>query len=171
MDTLFSLERNLPQGFLYQADFLSKEEQNFLLHEISKVPLRTFIFQGFEAKRKVKSFGYDYRFDKRSLTQGEQIPPSFQPLIKKVADFLSIDPAEFAELLLTEYPIGSVINWHRDAPPFELIAGISLGADCSFRLRPYEKERQSRSSIISLPVKRASLYVVLPPIGTLSILA
>jgi alkylated DNA repair dioxygenase AlkB len=70
-------------------------------------------------------------------------------------------PSEnFAELLLTEYPEGSVINWHRDAPPFGLIAGISLLSDCTFRLRPHDKAKQNRRSIISLPVRRRSLYII-----------
>jgi len=52
--------------------------------------------------------------------------------------------------LVTEYPEGSVINWHRDAPPFDVIAGISLLPDCTFRLRPQEKLKQGRGSVISL---------------------
>jgi alkylated DNA repair dioxygenase AlkB len=163
MDILFPAELKLPEGFFYQPDFLTEKEERDLLHEISGIRLHTFLFQGFEAKRKVKSFGYDYSFDKKSLSEGESIPSVFHPIIKKVADLLSLATSDFAELLLTEYPIGSVINWHRDAPPFELIAGISLRSDCTFRLRPQEKAKQSRSSIISFPVKRRSLYVMQGP--------
>ena len=46
--------------------------------------------------------------------------------LKQVAKHLSIAKSKFAELLVTEYPVGSVINWHRDVPQFDLIAGISL---------------------------------------------
>lgn len=66
---------------------------------------------------------------------------------------MSVTQDAFAELLITEYPVGSVINWHRDAPPFDLIAGISLMADCTFRLRPNDKAKQTRASVISFPVK------------------
>jgi alkylated DNA repair dioxygenase AlkB len=82
------------------------------------------------------------------------------PLLEKTASFLSLDSRAFAELLVTGYPTGSVINWHRDAPPFDLIAGISLLADCTFRLRPYDKAKQGRGNIISVPVRRRSLYVM-----------
>jgi alkylated DNA repair dioxygenase AlkB len=61
---------------------------------------------------------------------------------------------------LTEYPVGAVINWHRDAPPFDIIAGISLHSDCVFKLRPYDKAKQGRRSVISIPVKRRSLYII-----------
>ena len=67
---------------------------------------------------------------------------------------------DFAELLVTEYPVGSVINWHRDAPPFDIIAGISFQSDCIFRLRPHDKMKQNRKSIISFPVRRRSLYMM-----------
>jgi alkylated DNA repair dioxygenase AlkB len=65
-----------------------------------------------------------------------------------------------AELLVTEYPSGSVINWHRDAPPFNVIAGVSLQTSCTFRLRPYDKTKQKRSALISFPVTPRSLYIM-----------
>jgi alkylated DNA repair dioxygenase AlkB len=125
--------------------------------------LHTFLFQGFEAKRKVASFGYDWSFEKRILSKGKDIPSVFDSLINKVAMYLNIDRNQFAELLVTEYPIGSVINWHRDAPPFDIIAGISLASDCTFKLRPHDKSKQGRGSVISLPVRRRSLYLMQGP--------
>ncbi|HUR12509.1 MAG TPA: alpha-ketoglutarate-dependent dioxygenase AlkB [Flavitalea sp.] len=126
---------------------------------IRGIEFHTFLFQGFEAKRRVASFGYDYSFEKKTLSRGREIPPEFELLIKNVALTGKVQE-DFAELLVTEYPIGSVINWHRDAPPFDLIAGVSLLADCTFRLRPHDKSKQGRGSIISVPVKRRSLYLM-----------
>jgi alkylated DNA repair dioxygenase AlkB len=160
MNTLFPLEDTRPEGFIYHENFISAEEEQQLVNEIKKIELHTFIFQGHEAKRKVASFGYDYSFTDGTLKKGKDIPEVFHSLIKKVAHKLSLPEEEIAELLVTEYPVGSVINWHRDAPPFDLIAGISLLADCNFRLRPYEKEKQIRSNTISYNVKRRSLYVM-----------
>jgi alkylated DNA repair dioxygenase AlkB len=122
--------------------------------------LHTFQFQGHDAKRRVASFGNDWSFDKQQLSKGKSIPELFQWLVERVGQKLSVSPSAFAELLVTEYPVGSVINWHRDAPPFELIAGISLGADCLFKLRPYENEKQTRQAMFSIPVKRRSLYIM-----------
>jgi alkylated DNA repair dioxygenase AlkB len=81
-------------------------------------------------------------------------------LIGKVGDQLSINADAFAELLLTEYPVDSVINWHRDAPPFDIIVGISLMSDCIFRFRPYNKLIRNRKAIISIPLQRRSLYLM-----------
>ena len=160
MNTLFPTGPVFPEGFSYIPDFISHEEEITLCYEISSMELKTFQFQGYEAKRKVASFGYDYSFQNQQLSKGKDIPTVFNPLIEKIARHLCRDTEAFAEFLVTEYPVGAVINWHRDAPSFYLIAGISLNADCNFRLRPYEKSKQTRSSIISLPVKRRSLYVM-----------
>jgi alkylated DNA repair dioxygenase AlkB len=163
MNTLFPIGPIFPKGFAYFPDFLTPLEELELVKEISNVELHTFHFQGFEAKRKVASFGYDYSFEKKALSKGKEIPPVFHWLIGKVAAHISLDKNDIAELLVTEYPIGSVINWHRDAFPFDLIAGISLLADCTFRLRPHDKTKQGRNSIISFPVQKRSLYVMEGP--------
>ena len=156
---LFPLNSPIPAGFSYVLDFLSEAEENRLLHSISKHDLHPLLFQGFEAKRKVISFGYDYSFDRRTLTKGKPIPADFQWLLEKAAAQLGFNNY-FTELLITEYPPGAVINWHRDAPPFDIIAGISLLSECTFRFRPFDKKMQNRKSIISIPLPRRSLYLM-----------
>src|SRR3954451_2574542 len=131
-----------------------------LLNEIAKVELHSMEYHGYKANRKVASFGYDYNYENNKLTKGKDIPAAFDFLFEKVAKHLSIAKSKFAELLVTEYPVGSVINWHRDVPQFDLIAGISLMSNCTFRLRPYDKAKQTRTSVISFPVQRRSLYVM-----------
>lgn len=163
MNTLFALEPVPPEGFRYFPDFIDAEEERFLVEAIKQMQLHTFQFQGYAAKRKVASFGQDWSFEHRRLSRGKDIPAAFHPLMLKVAQHLYISSEAFAELLVTEYPQHSVINWHRDAPPFDLIAGISLLADCTFRLRPHEKAQQGRGSIVSLPVARRSLYTMQGP--------
>jgi alkylated DNA repair dioxygenase AlkB len=160
MNELFPIERKLPEGFTYYENFISIEEERTLLDTIRNIDLKPMLFQGFEAKRKVASFGFDYSFDKGQLTKGKEIPTEFDWLISNVGKHLNIQGSAFAELLVTEYPAGSVINWHRDAPPFDIIAGISLASTCIFKLRPYEKARQNRKAIVSMEVAPRSLYVM-----------
>ena len=157
MLTLFPTGPVLPEGFSYTPSFLAKEEEQQLLQLIGGIELRSFVFQGYEARRKAANFGLDWSFEKRTLSKGKEIPAGFRGLIEKVAVQLSLRPEDFAELLILEYPVGAVINWHRDAPPFDLIIGISLLSDCTFRLRPHDKAKQSRKSIVSVPVRRRSL--------------
>jgi alkylated DNA repair dioxygenase AlkB len=160
MLTLFDQPPVLPDGFYYYPDFINQEEERQLLALVQQIELHAMVFQGYKAKRKVASFGYDYNFSTRKLTKGIPIPETFDQVIDRVAEQLIIDRDQIAELLVTEYPVGSVINWHRDAPPFESIAGLSLAAGCIFKLRPYDQSLRSRRSIVSLPVKQRSLYIM-----------
>lgn len=160
MLSLFPPENIYPPGFRYEPEFISRGEEQELITVIQTISLHPMQFQGYEAKRKVASFGYDWSFEKRVLSKGKEIPPAFNWLIEKLAQKIAVKEENIAELLLTEYPPGSVINWHRDAPPFALIAGISLQSDCTFKLRPHEKEKQTRKATISFTVKRRSLYVM-----------
>jgi alkylated DNA repair dioxygenase AlkB len=161
MELLFKIPApKFPVGFSYYPEFINEQEELDLLKYISTLPLHSFQFHGFEAKRKVASFGFDYSFEKRSLTKGKPIPSVFDPLVSKVANKLHIRADDFVELLVTQYPIGAVINWHRDAFPFEVIAGISLSSSCIFRLRPHDQEKRKRSSLLTFPVERRSMYVM-----------
>lgn len=155
-----NLPGNIPEGFLYYPDFISTKEEDDLLKIISSIELRTFIFQGYTAKRRIASFGYNYSFDNRKLSKGVPIPAEFNSLIGMVAVTAGIPAVDFSEVLITEYPEGSVINWHRDAPPFDIIAGVSLLSDCRFKLRPHDKKLQARQSLISFTVNRRSLYIM-----------
>jgi alkylated DNA repair dioxygenase AlkB len=157
---LFPEQERYPEGFMYRPEFISQDEEASLLKIIRTVALHPFNYRGFEAKRLVASFGFDYSFDNGKLTRGKDIPVDFVPLVRKVAAFIGFPTEDFVELLITEYPPSAVINWHRDAPPFDVIAGISLLSSCTFRLRPHEKSRQGRGSIISVNVAPRSLYIL-----------
>jgi alkylated DNA repair dioxygenase AlkB len=160
MNSLFPIEPTYPHGFTYLDDFISKDEEELLLEQIYQTELHEFVFRGFTANRKVASFGYDYSFESGRLIKGKEIPSAYNFLIEKVSNHLQLKPSDFAELLVIEYPEKCVMNWHRDAPPFGIIAGISLLSDCTFRFRPQEKSKQTRASVISFPVKRRSLYIM-----------
>ena len=160
MPALFPILPGLPEGFHYFPEFITETEEEELVRLIQNYPLKNMIFQGFEARRKVLSFGHDYHFDTRKLSQGTPIPAEFKPVISKAALALNMPAEKFAKVLLTEYATGTVINWHRDAPPFEKIAGISLLSDCTFKLRPYDKQLQNREATRKFTVRRRSLYLI-----------
>lgn len=146
MSTLFPVEPVFPPGFTYHESFTSPAEEKELVQLSQAQAPAPMNFHGFEAKRKVASFGYDYSFEKRTLSKGKDIPAGFEFLLNRVSATFNIAAERIAELLVTEYPPGSVINWHRDAPPFDIIIGISLAADCVFRFRPHEKSLQGRDT-------------------------
>jgi alkylated DNA repair dioxygenase AlkB len=160
MNTLFDIGPVLPPGFNYSPAFINEAEEMQLVKTIGQFDLQNMKFHEYEAKRKVMSFGHGWSFTEQRLKEGDPIPAAFDFLVERIAGHLHIPKGSIAQFLITEYPPGSVINWHRDAPPFETIVGISLLADCIFKLRPHEKEKQVRSGTISLPVQRRSIYTM-----------
>ena len=156
MADLFDIPPSFPPGFYYYPEFISAAEEDALLETVRGMELPAFRYEGYTAKRRTASFGFDFHFSTGQLTEGKPIPAVFRAIMAKTAGMAGLPPEAFKELLVTQYPPGSVINWHRDAPPFRLIAGISLQADCQFRLRPYGL----RKPLLSFPVARRSLYVM-----------
>jgi hypothetical protein len=68
-----SLER-FPEGFSYEEEILTAEEERALLQAVAGLPLKAFEFQGFQGKRRVVSFGLHYDFNTRGLGSAEAIP-------------------------------------------------------------------------------------------------
>ena len=48
--------------------------------------------------------------------------------------------------LINEYPSGAPIGWHRDAPQYGIVAGISLLSSCRMKFRPYVRPSRRSSS-------------------------
>jgi alkylated DNA repair dioxygenase AlkB len=48
--------------------------------------------------------------------------------------------------LINEYPPGAPIGWHRDAPQYGIVAGVSLLAACRMKFRPYRRPGQAPSN-------------------------
>ena len=46
---------------------------------------------------------------------------------------------------MTEYRPGAGIGWHRDAPPFGIVAGVSLAGTCRMRFQTRGRLRQGYS--------------------------
>src|SRR5574337_568468 len=99
MNTLFPTAPELPHGFIYQENFITGEEENDLLQIIATISLKPMIFHGYEAKRRIASFGYEWSFEKRELSKGKPIPKPFEPLIEKTARLFSFSKDALAELL------------------------------------------------------------------------
>jgi hypothetical protein len=86
------MPENIPEGFEYYPDFLSEQEENDLLNIISAYELETFVFQGYTAKRKVASFGFNYSFDNRKLSEVRPVSEEFRFLIAKAAEAVHLSP-------------------------------------------------------------------------------
>jgi alkylated DNA repair dioxygenase AlkB len=129
---LFDAE--VPSGFLYRSDFLTPDEEAVLAGEIARIEFSTFEMRGAVARRRVAFFGESYDAV-RAVTAA--IPAFLMPLREMVAWWANVDGGAFVMALINEYTPGSPIGWHRDAPQYDLVAGVSLLSPCRMRFRPY----------------------------------
>lgn len=148
----------MPEGLLYQLDFLSQEDEAGLLTEISALPLEEAKYKAFTAKRRTASFGSSYDFETNELGPAPGIPPFLFPLRAKVAALAKVEKARFEHALVTEYRPGTELGWHRDVGEFEIVVGVSLAGLCRMRFRRYPPEK--RAKIFTLDLEPRSVYVL-----------
>ena len=160
---LFGAGPVLPEGFRYQPNLVSREEEEGLLEHIRELPFREFEFQGFTGKRRVVSYGWRYDFNDRLLHKVDDMPPFLLPLRDVAARFAGLQPAELQHVLVTEYQAGAGIGWHRDRAVFGDVVGISLHAPCRFRLRRKDGGKWERAAITAEP---RSAYLLRGPSRT-----
>ena len=159
---------NLPEGFLYREDFLSEQEEADLLHAIRSLPLRDFDFHGYTAKRRVLEYGLEYDFSTRQATRTQPFPGFLLDVKARAAEFAGLASDMLVEGIVIEYPPGAPIGWHRDAPQFGTVVGISLASRARMRFKPYvspksKSEISSRSKPLSILLEPRSIYVMRGP--------
>ncbi len=160
---LFGGGSTLPEGFRYQPDILTLEEERGLLERLRALPFKAFQFQGYVGKRRVVSFGWQYDFNERVLRKADDMPPFLLSLRETAADFAGMSPSQLQQVLVTEYDAGAGIGWHRDKAVFGEVIGISLLSSCRFRLRRRAGTAWERASLTAEP---RSAYLLRGPSRT-----
>ncbi len=64
-----------------------------------------------------------------------------------------------AHALITEYQEGTPIGWHRDAPHFDIVVGVSQAGPCVMRFRP-RGIKPDRNNVVTLELAPRSAYVM-----------
>lgn len=149
-----------PEGFRYRPDFLARDEEQSIAGELAQLTLHQVIMHGQAAKRTVAHFGVNYGYDSRSIAEDAPFPAWLQSLAARVAPEMQLRADAIAEVLITHYPAGARIGWHRDAPMFgPAIAGLSLLGDCQLRFRRARKDDDDYDKF-STAIAPRSLYVL-----------
>jgi len=140
----------LPEGLTYTPDFVTPEEERELIATLETMEFREVTMRGQTARRVVRHFGLDYDYESRTPLPGEPIPAWLEPVRAKAAAFAGFEPEELVEILVQRYPPGATIGWHRDAPAFGTVVGVSLLGSCRLRFQRGTGERR-RVWEITLP--------------------
>jgi hypothetical protein len=96
---LFEPVNSLPEGFQYQPELLTEDEEGELIDRFQDLPFKEFEFHGFLGKRRVVSFGWKYDFGAGKLREPEPIPEFIVPIRQKAAAFAGIEPKAIAHVL------------------------------------------------------------------------
>ena len=157
---------DLPDGFHYAAGFVSVDDERRLADAIARVEFNTFEMRGVVARRRVAFFGATYD---AGATAPRAIPEFLFDLRSRLAGWARVEPAAFAMALINEYSPGAPIGWHRDAPQYDIVAGVSLLSSCRMRFRRYEKggiatgPRTRRTATHELLLEPRSAYLMTGP--------
>ncbi|TMG42125.1 MAG: 2OG-Fe(II) oxygenase [Chloroflexi bacterium] len=114
-----------------------------MLEEIARLPLAAAKYKQYTARRRIAYFGFGYDFTANRLGAAPPAPAFLGPLRDKVAAWMSLAPAALEQALVTEYRPGTPLGWHRDAPDFGRVAGVSLGGWARMRLRRYPRGKNT----------------------------
>ena len=157
-------DADVPDGFFYRNDFITVDEEAWLAGEIARLEFSSFEMRGVVARRRVAFFGQSYD---GGAGLASPMPAFLEPLRDKVAVWASVDPTAFAMALINEYAPGAPIGWHRDAPQYDIVAGISVLSSCRMKFRPYVRpnlqptlQSRRRGASHEIALERRSAYLM-----------
>ena len=157
---------------MYVPDLLSVDEERAALDAIGRTSFDEIRMHGVVAKRTAKHYGIDYDYESRKPVEAaERIPTWIEPVRAKAAALAELDPEELVEVLVQRYPEGAQIGWHRDAPAFGTVVGVSLLAPARMRFRrdkggvryAFELELPPRSGYVLAGEARTAWQHHVPP--------
>jgi alkylated DNA repair dioxygenase AlkB len=160
-----------PEGLVYRTELVPRELERQLLDTLETLRFDPIVIRGQAARRTARHYGLDYDYEARTPQPGEPGPDWLEPVRALAADFAGFEPQELVEILVQRYPPGSTIGWHRDAPAFGTVIGISLGGASRLRFqrgkdqarRVWEVQLEPRSGYILAGAARNSWQHSIPP--------
>ena len=159
---LFGVEA--PDGFLYRSDFVDADAERALAEAIDAIEFANFEMRCVIARRRVAFFGRSYD---ASLGDERQMPDFLLPLRARFAAWAGVAADAFAMALINEYRPGAPIGWHRDAPQYDVVAGLSMLSACRMKFRPYVAPKAHaksggarRAATHEVPLEPRSAYLM-----------
>src|SRR5690606_9185463 len=150
----------LPEGFLYRPSFLTPDEERALLDAIATLTLVEARYRDFTAKRRIASFGAGYDFARNAPVKAPPLPAFLEPPRARLSAFGGVPEDELVQCTVAEYRPGTQLGWHRDAPSFGVVLGVSLASPARMRFRPYPHQKGSGERALVLTLEPRSAYVI-----------
>jgi DNA oxidative demethylase len=152
-----------PEGLVYRPELLTAAEEERLLRRLAEDSYGEVRMRGQVARRTVRHYGLSYDYEAAAVAPGEPLPEWLLELRRRCADLLGVVDERLAECLLTRYPAGATIGWHRDAPMFGDVVGVSFGSACLLR---FQRGQGDQRRVFEQPLEPRSAYVLAGPSRT-----
>lgn len=140
-----------PQGLLLRPHAITREHERDLLERFEALRFDPIVIRGQAARRTARHFGLGYDYESRTPNPGEPIPPWLEPSRRAAAQLAGVQAGELVEILLQRYPAESTMGWHRDAPAFGVVVGISLHGPARLRFQRGRREQRRTWEILLEP--------------------
>jgi alkylated DNA repair dioxygenase AlkB len=131
-----------PDGIILRPEVITRAEESALLGHFGALRWDPIVIRGQAARRTARHFGLGYDYESRAPRPGEPIPGWIEPARRAAAELAGVGPEDLVEVLVQRYPAGSAIGWHRDAPAFGIVVGISLLGRSRLRFQRGRRERR-----------------------------
>ena len=150
--------REEPEGLLYTPEFVTPTEERDLVDLMGEIDFREVTMRGQTARRTVRHFGYDYDYESWALVPADPLPPPLLWLRDRCAALAGLEPGALEQTLVSRYPPGAGIGWHRDAPMFgPAVVGVSLLSACRMR---FQRRIGGERRVHDLELEPRSAYVM-----------
>lgn len=146
-----------PEGLVLNPELLTVAEEGELLGCLADLRFDPIVMHGRAARRTARHYGVGYDYESRTPQRGEPVPDWLLPVRQRAAELAGEDPEAFAEVLVQRYPPGATIGWHRDAPAFGTVVGVSLGGACRLR---FQRGTGDRRRLWEVTLEPRSGYVL-----------
>ena len=165
-----------PEGLLYAPELITSDEEGELIALMDEIEFHEVTMRGQTARRTVRHFGFDYDYSSWKLEPAAPLPPALVRLRERCAPLAGLEPDALAQALVSRYPPGAGIGWHRDAPMFgPQVVGVSLLAECRMRFQRrvagvrhvHELELAPRSAYVLAGKARSAWQHSIPPTKSL----
>jgi len=158
---LFGDSTAWPPGLVYEPTLISPVEERALLGHLATLDFVCARHKEWTARRRVARFGGQFDFSRNELVEAAPAPAFLQAVRERIAAWCEIAPEEFRHVLVSEYAPGTPLGWHRDAPCFEAVAGLSVAGVARMRWRPCSAQPNPRAAVLDLAPRSA--YIMRGP--------
>jgi DNA oxidative demethylase len=146
-----------PEGLVLRPELLTAGEEAELLERLGDLRFDPIVMHGQAARRTARHYGLGYDYESRTPQPGEPVPEWLLAVRERAAGLAGEAPEALVEVLVQRYPPGATIGWHRDAPAFGTVIGVSLGGACRLR---FQRGTGDGRRVWEVPLEPRSGYVL-----------